>query len=365
MWAMGLIDEFDAISKQISQQQQWMTTEQATINVAIHPFIRALGYDTNNLAEVRPEYTADAKSSGSERVDYAIMRGGVPVIFIEAKASNIVLNENHWKQLHHYFNAEEVRFGILTNGIEYRFYTDLNKRNIMDKEPFLTIDMLKLEERLVNELESFTRNGFDAERIIASAKIQRIVSLLLQEMDRPSEGIVKHFAGQVYSGNVNARVVQEFTPLVRAALNKFVEQNTVTYRHQHNLVESVGTRLALELEAEVIEDADEPIALDNVQIPVYAYYEGEDFTAQFKVKHGYKRRNDKVILYEGTWESVSGWAKKLKTRIHEKLNMKKAAETAGWTDFWYYKDAKRKEGPIDDFRKDPALVNRYLRNINQ
>ncbi len=83
---MGLIEEFDAIAKQISQQQQWMTTEQATINVAIHPFIRVLGYDTNNLAEVRPEYTADAKSSGSERVDYAIMRDGAPIIFIEAKA---------------------------------------------------------------------------------------------------------------------------------------------------------------------------------------------------------------------------------------------------------------------------------------
>lgn len=358
---MSLFDSLSRIAEQIQQQRQLMRNEEATLQVSIRPFIEALGYSTRNLAEVAPQYTADPRPSGTDRVDYAILRESKPVILVEAKAAIASLTENNWKQLHDYFNAEEVRFGILTNGIEYRFYTDLSKRNIMDKQPFLAIDMLKLDEQLVTELEPFTRAGFDAERIIASAKIQRIVHLLQQEMVRPSDGLVRHFAGQMYSGNVNARIVQEFTPLVIAAWSRFVEQSIVSRHHYYSSSDSISTAPSLGHETKIIEDVVTTISSDCIHIPVYAHYEGEDLTARFIVKHGYKKRNDKVISYNGTLHSVSGLAKELKSSIHRKLNMKKAAETAGWTEFWYYKDAKTKAGPIDDFRKDPQLVDRYLR----
>ncbi len=363
---MSLYDALSQIAEQVRNQHHLMNNdEDATILVSIQPFIRALGYNTENLMEVRPQYSADAKTSGGERVDYAIMREGKPIIFIEAKAANLTLNDNYWKQLHHYFNAEDVRFGILTNGIEYRFYTDLKKRNIMDKEPFLVLDILNLDERLVKELEPFTRLNFIANRIIASAKIQRIVHLLQQEMDSPSDGIVKHFAGQVYSGNLSARIIQEFTPLVKAALNRFVEQSIVSNHHHSNSSESISTSLSIRDDANGNNHADKPIAREHVLIPVYAHYEGEDITAQFKVKHNYKKRNAKVILYEGSWHSVSGLAKELKKRIHRKLGIEKSAETAGWTKFWYYEDAIRQTGPLDDFRKKPKLVDEYLRKRKQ
>lgn len=356
---MDLKEKLISIAEQIRVQQQWMTTEQATINVSIHPFIRALGYDTNNLAEVRPEFTADAKSSGSERVDYAIIRDGAPIFFIEAKAANVVLNENHWKQLHHYYNAEEVRFGVLTNGLEFQFFTDLKKRNIMDNRPFLTIDMLSLDEQLVKELEPFTRTGYDAARIIANAKTQRIVQLLKDEMVRPSAGIVKYFAGQVHSGNVNAKIVQEFTPLVKAAWKRFIEFESGSHLQYYDSSDSINTPPAPVHDAKAKQGATVSISHESDMIPVYAHYEGEDFTANFVVKHGYKKRSDNVISYNGSWHSVSALAKELKTKIHNRLNLKKVAETNGWTDFWYYKDAKTKEGPIDDFRKNPELVDRY------
>ena len=362
---MSLYDELNKISEQVRNQRHLMNNEDATILVSIQPFIRALGYNTANLMEVRPQYSADAKSSGGERVDYAIIRESKPIIFIEAKAANLTLNDNYWKQLHHYFNAEDVRFGILTNGIEYRFYTDLKKRNIMDKEPFLVLDMLKLNKQLVMDLEPFTREYFNAERIIASAKIQRIVHLLQEEMNSPSDGIVKHFAGRVYSGNANARIIQDLRPLVRAAFDRFVEQKSGRNCHPEELSESVSTPPSIRYNENETEYADEPIPREHVLIPVYAKYEGEDITAQFKVKRGYKKRGDKVILYEGVWKSVSRWAQELKNRIHRKLNIKKSAETAGWTNFWYYKDAQRKEGILDDFRKNPELVDRYLRNKQQ
>ena len=172
-------------------------------------------------------------------------------------------------------------------------------------------------------------------------------------MERPSSGIVKHLAAQVYSGNINSRIIQEFTPLVKAAWNRYIKQ------------EPFNTPAFPQQDTDTAEEAEVSISQDSVRIPVYAHYEGEVFTASFIVKHGYKKRNDKVISYDGKLHSVSGLAKKLKTRIHKKLNVTKAAETAGWTEFWYYKDAQRKEGPIDDFRKYPALVDQYLHNKGQ
>ena len=167
---MGLLESIRKISTRVEQQRPLMKTEEATKQVSIRPFIEALGYDTSDLAEVEPEYIADARTRGGERVDYAIKQDRRPIILIEAKSANTILTENHWRQLHDYYNADDVQFGILTNGLEYRFFTDLKKRNIMDKQPFMMINMLNLDERTVSELEGFTKSGYDPELILSNAQ---------------------------------------------------------------------------------------------------------------------------------------------------------------------------------------------------
>ena len=215
---MSLFDALSKISEQIQKQHHLMRHhEDATILVSIQPFIRALGYDTQNLAEVFPQFNADAKTHGGERVDYAIMRDGKPIMFIEAKGVSVSLNESFWKQLYNYFNAADVRFGVLTNGIEYRFYTDLKKSHIMDKQPFLTIDMLNLDERLVAELDSFTKTRFDPQRIIDGARKRVVARLLKQEMDNPSDEIARHFAKQMTTKRVSSSELTHFAGLLREA----------------------------------------------------------------------------------------------------------------------------------------------------
>jgi len=128
---MSLFEDLSKISERIQRQRKKMEhNEDATKLVSVQPFIRALGYDTQNLGEVFPEFKADAKISGGERVDYAILSEDKPIIFIEAKAVNILLNESNWKQLYNYFNAKEVRLGILTNGIMYRFYAEIGRAHV-------------------------------------------------------------------------------------------------------------------------------------------------------------------------------------------------------------------------------------------
>jgi hypothetical protein len=60
-----------------------LQTEEATKNALIMPFIQALGYDVFNPAEVVPEFTADVGTKKGEKVDYAVMRGGKPIILFE------------------------------------------------------------------------------------------------------------------------------------------------------------------------------------------------------------------------------------------------------------------------------------------
>jgi hypothetical protein len=56
----------------------------------------------------------------------------------------MLIESKHWEQdlnLHdnqllRYFNVSTAKFGLLTNGIIYRFYTDLVTPNKMDEKPF-------------------------------------------------------------------------------------------------------------------------------------------------------------------------------------------------------------------------------------
>ncbi len=114
---MTLFDALHSISEQINARRDLLTNEETTKQVSILRFIRALGYDTSDPTEVRLEYVADPRDSGGESVDFAIMRSGEPILLIEAKAANRRLNDNYWRQLHDYFGATDVRFGLLTNGI--------------------------------------------------------------------------------------------------------------------------------------------------------------------------------------------------------------------------------------------------------
>ena len=252
---MGLLESIRKISARVEQQRPLMKTEEATKQVSIRPFIEALGYDTSDLVEVEPEYIADARTRGGERVDYAIKQDGRPIILIESKSANTILTENHWRQLHDYFNAEEVRFGILTNGLEYRFFTDLKKRNIMDKQPFMMINMLNLDERTVNELEGFRKSGYDPELILSNAQKLAISQLLSTEFNQPSDDFVKHFAGQVHLGPLSYSQMPQYRQHVQQAWRDLIEQEIA--RRTQILPKDVSERADTS-----VEDARTTTALD-------------------------------------------------------------------------------------------------------
>ena len=214
---MSLTDELRMLSKRVKAQRDLMTNEAATCSASVDPFIRALGYDTQDLGQVFREYDADPKWTGGKTVDYAILRRGQPAILVEAKSAKTSLSGPQWEQLYAYFNATEASFGILTNGLVYEIYGDLKTPNVMDRQPFLVIDMVDLDLRLAVQLEPFTRASFDSEKILANARQTAISRVLEQEMANPSDTLVRYFARQIQQNSVPERDLPVYASLVRRA----------------------------------------------------------------------------------------------------------------------------------------------------
>ena len=130
---MDFKDELQQFAARLSSIKDSIQTEEATKMSMIAPFFNLLGYDIFNPKEFCPEFTADVGIKKGEKVDFAILMDGNPVILIEAKVINKKL-EKHDSQLFRYFSTTSAKFAILTNGVIYKFYTDLAETNKMDKD---------------------------------------------------------------------------------------------------------------------------------------------------------------------------------------------------------------------------------------
>jgi hypothetical protein len=198
----------------------------ATKNALIMPFIQALGYDVFNPSEVVPEFTADVGTKKGEKVDYAVLRDGKPIMLFECKKADATLNDDHSSQLYRYFSMTDARFGVLTNGIDYRIYSDLEEPNKMDSRPFLEFSILTVSDATAAELKKFTKDAFDVDNILATASdlkyTKGIKRALAEEWVNPSEKFVRTMAARVYSGRLSSVVLRQFGQITKQAFQQFV-----------------------------------------------------------------------------------------------------------------------------------------------
>ncbi len=218
-------EQIKQLADRIVRLKDQIQTEEATKNAFIMPFLTILGYDVFNPIEVVPEFVCDIGTKKGEKIDYAIFKDGNPTILIECKSWNQNLNL-HDGQLLRYFHVSKAKFGILTNGIEYRFYTDLVAPNIMDEKPFLEFNIQEVKDNQVDELKKFHKTQFDAASITNTAtelKYQNELRNLIQaEFNSPTADFVKHFAKQVYPSVVTAKVLEQFTGLTKKSIQQHI-----------------------------------------------------------------------------------------------------------------------------------------------
>lgn len=258
---MDLIDTLQQLANRISKLAETVQTEEATKNALIMPLIQALGYNVFDPFEVVPEFTCDVGTKKNEKVDYAIIRGGEPAILIECKCMGSTLNLNHASQLYRYFGVTSARFAILTNGVHYQFYTDIEAPNKMDDKPFFEFSMDSLDAKAISEIKKFSKSNFDLDNILSNASElkykKQIRSCLSRELESPSEEFVRLFAKRVYSGTLTAEKKEQFTTLVSEAFREWVN-NRINERLQ-SAMEAGGTPAPVETEKQPTQEETEHI----------------------------------------------------------------------------------------------------------
>lgn len=226
-------DRINGLSAKIRELKGHIDTEEGTKATFINPFLNLLGYDTTDPRIVVFEYTADVGLKKGEKVDYAIKRDGEVIMLIEAKKIGCELNRDKSNQLLRYFNVTPTaRIAILTNGIRYEFYSDLDKSNIMDEKPFMIFDFENIEEGLLPELQKLTCNSFNIDTALSAAQdlkhLRQIKQIIKNEIQNPSEIFIKFFASQICEGAIRASIIEDFKPKVKAAFNQFLNEEIVS-----------------------------------------------------------------------------------------------------------------------------------------
>ncbi len=265
--------KLEQLHQRVDALKDQINTEEATKNAFVMPFIQLLGYDIFNPTEVIPEHICDIGTKKGEKVDYVIMRDGEPILIIECK---------HWKQdvdahnsqLHRYYHVSKARFGVLTNGHTYNFYTDLEKPNIMDEKPFFTLELGNLKETSVKILENFTKQGYSLESILDSAEALKYIKAIRTEFEaellQPSDELVRLLVNRFFDKPLTASRLATFREYAKRALSLSINESI-----NHRLKNALSINETLPVKTDEMTTIDE-----NADMPKFVTTEEEREGAQ-------------------------------------------------------------------------------------
>lgn len=224
---MDFIDQLRILASRIASTKSMIQTEEATKNAMVMPFIQILGYNPFDPLEVTPELVADVGTKKGEKVDYAILKDGKPIIIFECKKSGADLNIGHASQLFRYFHVTAARFGVLTNGLVYKFFTDLEQPNKMDEKSFFEFNILEFKDRDIEELKKFAKSAYDLDTILTTAnelKYTRSIQQKLAEwISSPSEEFVRLVSADLLgSKRFTPAVKDQFTAISKRAFEQLI-----------------------------------------------------------------------------------------------------------------------------------------------
>ena len=227
---MDFDERFNQYLKKVSKVKDQVSdlTEEATKHALVMPFFSMLGYDVFDTNEFMPEFVCDLGTKKGEKIDYAILKDGEPLILIEAKRAGMKLQKQQYSQLYRYFTVNRCRIAILTNGIVYQMFSDINTPNIMDDEPFLSFNILEEDPSIYkSSIKQFCKDKFDIKNILSKAVFQKyekvVIKTLEQDLISPSDEIVKYFLSrpEIKTGNrITSQMIEKHREITQNAMRK-------------------------------------------------------------------------------------------------------------------------------------------------
>ena len=229
----NFIERLNLHIEHVKRVGEHCSTEETTKQALILPLLDLLGFSPYDPTKVLAEYAADFPGvKATERVDYALYCNGQPVMFIEAKSYNSNLT-NHAPQLSRYFNSTlGVTIGAITNGREWRFFTDLINPNVMDERPFLVVDFSKHKADELIQLAEFKHDNFHVEKLRFFAEenqyIQQFKTVIKQCINEVNIDFVRHVAQQAnIQRQFNTKFLESIQPFVKQAVELVISDTVV------------------------------------------------------------------------------------------------------------------------------------------
>lgn len=229
---MKLSEKFKGYKSRVLNFQNDLNdmTEEATKNALVMPFFSMMGYDVFDPNEFIPEFVCDVGTKKGEKIDYAIIKDNEPIMIIEVKRSGMKLQKQQHSQLFRYFSVNRSRVAVLTNGVQYNFYSDINAPNIMDDEPFFSFNIIEDDESLyIQSLEQFTKKNFDTKEILSKALYLKYAKVmekrLLKDFENPSDELIKYFLTQPEikpKGRITSQIIEKYREITAVTLRKLM-----------------------------------------------------------------------------------------------------------------------------------------------
>ena len=362
---MGLMDVVENLRKHAAEVPRKLKaakrSEANTSRYLVEPFCQALGYDPNEPEDMEPEFTADVGIQ-REKVDYALKREGKPIVLVEVKYAGATLDDHFAAQLRRYFSTKlDVRFGILTNGLEFRFYSDLEKPNVMDDEPFMTLDMRHLDHTLAGELTMFAKSVFDVDRALSAARTLKYkgkIDRLLNEAFNPlSEEIIEMLIRRAYSGRYTKAIRAEFKPLVVRAWQQFLSGAVTASSPTSTSLETTKSRNE---KTNKHAQTTPPNIGQHVRVSVQIDYKPRGSHTKYILKGTLLLsdgigRNQSIVEYEGEILPPSEAAGRAIRTVNPGVS-----NPNGWRYWTFVNPNTGKDDVIDLLTKDSALRSRLL-----
>jgi hypothetical protein len=315
---MGFTEDIAKVSEQVRKNADHVVGEQATKMALIVPFFSALGYDVFDPTEVMPEYIADFATKGRgplKKVDYAIAINGTIVMLVEAKARGEKA-ETHDGQIRYYFNGlVATKVGVVTNGIEYRFFTDLRVPNVMDEEPFFSFNVLKYDSKDIENLKFFHRDNFDVAAIGSHAEemvyVKSITKLIGDILRSPSEEFMRFLLSQLgIEGKINKKKLEKFEPIIKKSIqSSLVELMTRSLSQEIAQPAEVDKAVQADETEEIEEEGEQASEASKVETTaeeLEAFEKIEAITATSKT-HKLEVKYKDVVSYFGVHVGNSTW----------------------------------------------------------
>ena len=264
-------EQIRKLGAQVEARKEKAGTEEATKHSFTVPFLTKLGFDVYDPEEVVPEFTADTKFKKGEKVDYAIFKEGQLILLVECKHWRTTLSRKHAEQLERYFGTQDAKFALLTNGIEYQFYTDMDKQNRMDEKPFLTFDITKITEAQIKELYKFSKKEFDPGKLARAATETRFRSdlrqMMMKEFTEITDDLIRYFAKSTYDGNLTSNRFEWAKPIVIEVWEECLRENV--NKRLKNAMEAEVQKVEAEPEEDKTEEQTDGIVTTEEELQGY------------------------------------------------------------------------------------------------